>query len=261
MSSPATETSEDILVRRDGPVAIVTLNRPERLNAFTAEMRDLYLQTLQSLDQDENVRAIVVTGAGRAFSAGADFKSLEGLDAAELQRRRAGSRLDMDFPRQLSTPLIAAINGAVAGIAVAHALFADVRFISEDAFLTTAFSRIGLTAEGGLAWTLSRTVGPANALDLLMSSRRVSAQEGHRLGLFQYLSAPGVVLDEAVAYARRLADEISPYSMASMRTQVHAAADQTWDEAYAMTKGFVNESLDRPEFGQRVRAKTDRGQR
>lgn len=254
-----TDEEEPILVRRDGPVAVVTLNRPDRLNAFTRDMRTQYLHALQTLDADEQVRAIVVTGAGRAFSAGADFKSLDGLNAAELARRRANDDLDLDFPRSLSTPLIAAINGAVAGIAVAHALMADVRFVSEDAFLTTAFARIGLTAEGGLAWTLSRTIGPANALDLLISSRRVSAGEGHRLGLFQYVCDPDSTLSEALAYAHRLASEISAYSVFRMREQVHAAGDQTWDEAFAMSKDFIAESLDRPEFAERAQAKNRGG--
>ncbi|WP_312883193.1 enoyl-CoA hydratase-related protein [Actinomadura welshii] len=243
--------------RHDGPIrsetvneiALITLNRPERLNAFTAEMRALYLAALDRADRDPDVRAIVVTGAGRAFSAGADFKALEGLDAETMRARAAEQELPFDTAMRLRKPLIAAVNGPVAGIGMAHALMADVRFAAPEATFTTAFARLGLTAEGGLAWLLSRLVGTARALDLLYSSRTVGAAEAERIGLVQWTVPADELLDRARDYAAGLAAN-SAHSLARMREQVHAAWEQDWRTAYAFSQDLVYESLDRPEFAE-----------
>ncbi|TDC72090.1 enoyl-CoA hydratase [Actinomadura sp. GC306] len=230
-------------------IALITLNRPERLNAFTAEMRELYLAALDRADRDPEVRAIVVTGAGRAFSAGADFKALEGLDAETMRARSAAQRHPFDRAMRLRKPLIAAVNGPVAGIGVAHALMADVRFAAPEATFTTAFARLGLTAEGGTAWLLSRLVGTARALDLLYSSRPVGAAEAERIGLVQWIVPADELVDRARAYAAGLAAN-SAHSLTRMREQVHAAWEQDWRTAYAYSQDLVYESLDRPEFAE-----------
>ncbi|WP_395109907.1 enoyl-CoA hydratase-related protein [Actinomadura sp. SCN-SB] len=226
---------------------MITLNRPERLNAFTTEMRGLYLEALDRADHDPGVRAIVVTGAGRAFCAGADFKALEGLDAATLRARNDAQRLPFDTAMRLRKPLIAAVNGPAAGIGLAHTLMADLRFAAPGATFTTAFARLGLTAEGGTAWLLSRLVGTARALDLLYSSRTVGAEEAERIGLVQWIVPAEELLDRARAYAAGLAVN-SGYSLARMREQVHAAWEQDWDTAREHSQNLVYESLDRPEF-------------
>jgi enoyl-CoA hydratase/carnithine racemase len=241
------QDADAVLSKTANEIAVITLNRPERLNAFTAEMRGLYLEALDRADRDPGVRAIVVTGSGRAFCAGADFKALEGLDSATLRARNAAYRLPFDTAMRLRKPLVAAVNGPAAGIGLAHALMADLRFAAPEATFTTAFARLGLTAEGGTAWLLTRLVGTARALDLLYSSRTVGAEEAERIGLVQWIVPAERLLDQACAYAAGLAAN-SGYSLARMREQVHASWEQDWHTAYERSQDLVYESLDRPEF-------------
>ncbi|MFA1538155.1 enoyl-CoA hydratase-related protein [Actinomadura monticuli] len=245
-SAPA---SPEVLTKTADEIALITLNRPDRLNAFTPGMRELYLAALDRADRDPGVRAIVVTGAGRAFCAGADYTALDGLDAETLRARNAAQPVPFDTAMRLRKPLIAALNGPVAGIGLAHALMADVRFAAPEASFTSAFPRFGLTAEGGTAWLLSRLVGTARALDVLCSSRTVGAAEAERIGLVQWIVPAGELLDRARAYAAALAEN-SAYSLARMREQVHAAWEQDWPTAYERSVDLVYESLDRREFAE-----------
>ena len=197
--------SDPVLCEIDRGVATVTLNRPERKNAWTDEMERRYLGTLDALDRDPEVRAVVVTGSGDAFCPGLDFEALaetsrgaEGLDPT----RSIGPVL------MLGVPLVAAINGACAGIGLVQALACDVRFAADEAKLATSFARRGTVAELATAWLLPRIVGHANALDLLLSGRTVRADEAAALGLVNRVVAPERLLDEAHAYARDLAARV-----------------------------------------------------
>ncbi|MER6808191.1 enoyl-CoA hydratase-related protein [Spirillospora sp. NPDC000708] len=239
--------AQSILCKIVNQIALITLNRPSRLNALTPEMREAYLETLDRADRDADVRAIVVTGAGRAFCAGADLTALEGLDAAKMRSRMQDQKVPFDRALRLGKPLIAAVNGAVAGIGMAHVLMADIRFAAPEARFTTAFARLGLTAEGGTAWLLTRLVGTARAMDMLCSSRMVGAEEAERIGLVQWIVPADELLDRALAYAVVLAGN-SAYSLARMREQVYSAWEQDWPSAYEHSQQFVYESLDRPEF-------------
>ena len=179
--------SEVVQKAIDGGVAVLTLNRPERLNAWTAEMEQLYFAMLEECAAREDVRAIVVTGAGRGFCAGADMQELQELgeadaspaDMAEARQERRPQTLPLTIPK----PILAAINGPCAGIGLVQALMCDLRFAAEDAKLTTAFSRRGLVAEHGISWILPRLLGPARALDLLLSGRVLLGAEAQALGL------------------------------------------------------------------------------
>ncbi|TQM11325.1 enoyl-CoA hydratase-related protein [Pseudonocardia kunmingensis] len=246
------EASQSVVSNTEAGIASITLNRPHRLNAFTAEMRERYLAALAAADRDPAVRAIVVTGAGRAFSAGADLAALDGLDAATLRQREAEQEFAFDMAMRLRTPLVAAVNGPAAGIGMAHALFADVRLASDTATFTTAFARLGLTAEGGIAWLLARQVGTGSALDLLYSSRTVDSAEALRIGLVQRVVPAADLGDVARAYAADLVAGTSAWSLAQMREQVYSSWSQTWDDAYATSRELVFESLDRPEFADRL---------
>ncbi|SEG88634.1 Enoyl-CoA hydratase/carnithine racemase [Thermomonospora echinospora] len=248
--APEERDENPILYKTVDGIATITLNRPDRLNAFTRRMRELYLRCLARADRDEEVRAIVVTGAGRAFCAGADFKELDGLDAATLRARNAAQEIPFDTAVRLTKPLIAAVNGPVAGIGMAHALMADLRFAGASARFTTSFARLGLTAEGGVAWLLARLVGTARALDLLYSARLIDSAEALRIGLVQWVVPDGELLARARAYAADLAATSSPYSLARMREQVYGAWEQDWPSAYARAEELVYESLDRPEFAE-----------
>ena len=225
---------EDSLVLREhrGDVLVLTLNRPDRMNAFTDAMEDRYFDLLDAADADPQVRAVVVTGAGRGFCAGADMAdlSLAGtVDPAALPRRPRPKHHPLNFRK----PLIAAVNGAAAGLGFVQALNCDVRFAVPTAKFTTAFARRGLIAEYGVAWLLPRVVGTSRALDLLMSSRILTGEDAWRIGLVDHLADPDQLLDAAVAYAQELATHCSPTSMSVIKAQVQEAVDSDFATAVA----------------------------
>src|SRR5207245_627909 len=161
-----------------------------------------YFDLLDDCAQSDDVRVIVVTGAGRGFCAGADMAELQSIGADGLE----GTAAEHDprpqtFPLTVPKPIIAAVNGPCAGIGLVQALMCDMRFAAEDAKITTAFARRGLVAEHGISWILPRLVGPAHALELLLSGRVLLGAEAARIGLVNRALAPDMLLDEALAYA------------------------------------------------------------
>ncbi|MFV9453841.1 enoyl-CoA hydratase-related protein [Rhodococcus sp. NM-2] len=238
---------------REG-VALITLNRPHRLNALTVEMRTRYLSLLHHAGQDEAVRAIVVTGAGRGFCAGADFKALEGVDGQVLRDRQAAEQFPIDMARRIAKPVIAAVNGPAAGVGFAHALMADIRFASSQAVFTTSFAKLGLVAEAGTSWLLPRLIGSARALDLLWSGRKFSASEALSYGVVQSVWDPDELLERTLEYAHLLANGSSAYSIATIKEQVAADWSSSWADALERSHEKTVESFSRPEFAARVRA-------
>jgi enoyl-CoA hydratase/carnithine racemase len=219
-----TEQPELLYVVEDR-VATITFHRPHRHNALTRSMFRGYYDLLARAEADEEVRVVVVTGAGKAFSVGADFGVLQALsdaDPADLpDDPHSGLGYPVEFPVTLAKPVIAAVNGAAAGLGLVHALYADLRFAAADAKLTTAFSRRGLIAEYGMSWLLPRLVGVANALDLLLSARTLTAEEAFGLGLVQKVVPPGEACQAALAYAKEMAAQCSPRSLAVIKAQVY----------------------------------------
>ena len=213
-----THHDEPVLAEQEGAVLTLQLNRPDRLNAWTQAMEDRYFDLLAAADDDPDVRAVVVTGAGRGFCAGADLDDLGRL-ATHTGRYEAGRR-PKTFPLTIRKPLIGAINGACAGLGLIQALYCDVRFVSDTAKLTTAFARRGLVAEHAVSWLLPRLVGPARALDLLLSARVIRGDEAVALGLAARSISADAVLATAQAYAADLAKNCSPRSMAAMKHQI-----------------------------------------
>src|SRR3984885_10130537 len=209
--------SEVVLIEVADGVATLTLNRPERLNAWTQELEQAYFGLLARCAADEDVRVIVVTGAGRGFCAGADMQELQGIGEHGVnEQQRSGERPLQTFSLTVPKPIIAAINGACAGIGLVQALMCDIRFAAEGAKLTTAFARRRLVAEHGISWMLPRLVGPAKALDLLLSGRVVFAEEAQELGLVNRVLAPDRLMDAALEYAQEMVVNCSPRSMATM---------------------------------------------
>jgi enoyl-CoA hydratase/carnithine racemase len=225
----------------DDGVALLTLNRPDRLNAWTGRMEYEYRVAMAEAEADPAVRAVVITGAGRGFCAGADVKALDiaresgrystGLSEPmpPLPRPADGSsRPDFEhgfsFPLGMSKPVVAAVNGVAAGVGLVLACFCDVRFAAAGAKLTTSFGRLGLPAEHGISWVLPRLVGTARAADLLFSSRVVLAEEAEAMGLVNRVLPAGELLPFTLDYARRLATEISPWSLRAMKRQLYEDA-------------------------------------
>jgi enoyl-CoA hydratase/carnithine racemase len=249
--------SETVLYEvRDG-VALITFNRPDRLNAWTAEMGTAYFDRLDEAVTDSAVGAIVVTGAGRGFSAGADTELLR-----ELSDRGAAPPPPDSRPRDHAYGLpkltIAAINGAAVGMSLVHALYLDLRFAAAGAKLTAAFGRRGLVAENGVSWLLPRLVGTANALDILLSSRVILAEEAVTLGLVNRVYPAEDLLSETLAYARDVAANCSPASIAAMKSQLHADATGTLDEASARARTLTDISLAGPDSTEGLQSYVER---
>jgi enoyl-CoA hydratase/carnithine racemase len=251
--------SELVLKTVQDGVATLTLNRPERLNAWTQELERDYFAALGECAASEQVRVIVVTGAGRGFCAGADMQELQtlGEDGVDEQQRN-GARTPQSYPLTVPKPIIAAINGPCAGIGLVQALMCDLRFVAEDAKLTTAFARRGLVAEHGISWILPRLVGPATALDLLFSGRVLLGAEAAELGLANRAFPSGAVLEQALSYARVLASQCSPASMATIKRQVYADLDRTLPDTLARADELMLESFGAGDFVEGVNSFLER---
>ena len=207
-------------------VCTLTLNNPSRHNAWSRSMEERYFELLDRAWADDAVRAVVVTGSGRSFCPGLDTSALSGAPGLDLSGRRS-----QHYPLTVPKPMVAAINGACAGIGLVQALNCDVRFAARGARLSTAYARRGLPAEYGMSWVLPRVIGLERALDLLLSARTFDADEALAIGLVSRVTPPEEVLSAATAYARDLARFCSPRSMAAIRRQVWSDAGRGWPEA------------------------------
>jgi enoyl-CoA hydratase/carnithine racemase len=281
-----TDNYEDIRYEVRDRVGWITLDRPAKLNAWTAAMERSVKRALGAADHDDAVRAIVVTGAGRGFCAGADMGLLEGLTTAAPDTR-ALARSDVSKPvgptgggmapalrggamsvlgpdvsahyggrfgylMSVRKPIIAAINGPCAGIGLVFTCFCDVRFAAEQAVITTAFAQRGLIAEHGISWLLPRLVGPSRALELLLSARKLSGAEAEQLGLVNKAFPAERFVDEVTAYASRLAQTVSPRSLAVMKAQVWKSLFQDFEQALATADQEMLESFESEDFKEGV---------
>src|ERR1700730_7682910 len=246
---PTQETLYNVANR----VATITLNRPDKLNAWTALIESEVRSHMANAEQDDEVRVIVLTSAGRGFCAGADMSLLSavaerGLDYRDLDdrgreqvlrdgaNRREGAAPDFQkkysyFPA-IGKPVIAAINGPVVGLGLIITLYCDLRLASDASRFSTTFARRGLIAEYGLAWILPRLVGHANALDLLFSARLVDSAEALRMGLVNQVFPQDAFLAKVNEYAREVAANSSSRSLRIIKRQVYEAMSQPLAEAF-----------------------------
>ena len=248
-------------------VATITLNRPDKLNAWTSVMEREVRAAMGEADKDENVRVIVLTGAGRGFCAGADMSLLstvaeKGLDEArrtqsvQIAAKSEGSRSDFQkkysYFLALTKPVIAAINGPVVGLGLVITLYCDLRIASDAARFGTAFAQRGLIAEYGMAWMLPRLVGHANALDLLFSARMIDAAEALRMGLVNQVYPRETFLEEVQKNAAYLASNVSPRSLRVIKRQVYEAMFQTLAESFESSEQEMLTSLECEDFKEGV---------
>lgn len=267
------EPLEDLTLETRGSVALITLNRPDKLNAWTAAMERSMRIAMAAAANDPAVRAIVVTGAGRGFCAGADMNLLQEIDPDAGEKRSlasASSGVTYDWDRsagpdisshmggrfgyvpQIPKPVIAAINGPCAGLGMVFALWCDMRVGAEDCFFTTAFSKRGLIAEHGISWLLPELTGHSVAMDLLFSARRVEADEARSVGLLNAVAPSEGLVDQALAYGQDLADSVSPRSVAVMKAQVWKARFQSLREAIDTGDDEMNKSFASADFKEGV---------
>jgi enoyl-CoA hydratase/carnithine racemase len=257
----------EILYEREGPVAVITLNRPETLNALTDLTQAEVRHALDASERDPQVLGSVLTGAGRGFCSGVDMNALSAMSEAGGLIRRSHDHLRadpgnvLDDPNYkwapayflgLRKPLVAAVNGACAGLGFSYATFCDMRFMARGARVVTSFSPRGLVAEHGTSWLLPRLVGPSNALDMVWSSRRIEAEEAHRLGWANRLCEPGEASADAVAYLKGIAETAAPMSLMMMKRQVWRHLNRDLAEAMRESTEWTEESLARPDFKEGV---------
>lgn len=215
-------------------IATITLNRPHRGNAWTGRMHTEYRYLLQKADQDKGVRVIIVTGAGNRFCVGGDAKALDGHSKSGSYDAGTGPDLvlpgetefapfreDFSYHFAVRKPVIAAINGAAAGVGLVLACYADIRFAVPDAKLTTAHGPLNLPAEYGLSWLLPRLIGGARAMELLISSRKFLTDEGERIGLIHRLVEPAALREETRTYAVDLMTRVSPEAAYQSKRQTY----------------------------------------
>jgi len=252
----------------DQRVAQLTLNRPDRLNAWTGRMHTEYRAALARAADDDGVRVIVVTGAGRGFCAGADTSALSkhadagaydaGIDAATIATPGFGVRPEYDhafaYHFGIPKPIIAAVNGPAAGVGLVLACFCDLRFAAAGAKLTTSAGRLGLPAEYGLSWVLPRLVGIGHAADLLLSSRVLLAEEAATIGLVNRVLPSSELLPFALEYATTMARDIAPTSLASAKRQLYADLHRDVGSAVAESEHLLETMVEQPDYAEGVRA-------
>lgn len=243
--------TEPILYEVSEGIATITLNRPDRLNAWTEALGTAYFDRLDEAADDPHVKVIVVTGAGRGFCAGADMDMLQGIGSADDGPAQPETRAHT-HATGVPKPVIAAINGACAGLGLVHASMADLRFAAEGAKFTTAFSRRGLVAEHGTSWVLPRLLGPSVALDLLMSGRVFMADEALELGFVNRVVPADELMAVTRAYALDLAANVASTAMAVIKRQVWGHYDMTLNDSLAETNDMMKRSLKRPDFKEGV---------
>jgi len=253
--------------RASHAVATITLDRPERLNAWTGRMNTEYRSLLGRAASDPSVRVIVVTGAGRGFCAGADTAALEGHverggydpgTGPDLERPGYGVRpeFDAEFAYQfgIPKPIIAAVNGPAAGVGFALACYCDLRFAAAGAKLTSSHGRLGLPAEFGLSWLVPRLIGLTRAADVLLSSRVLLAEEAADIGLVNKVTPPDELLETVERYARALATEISPASLAATKLQLYTDLHRDAATAARDADDRLRAMMTEPDFAEGVAA-------
>lgn len=251
---------------KDG-VALITLNRPDKLNAWTTRMAEEIQDASLGACEDDAARVILITGAGRGFCAGADMKLLAdmggggaqaaGDDPADAPRPRP-TDVRSDFSHKYSyfpalpKPVIAAINGPVAGIGLVLTLYCDIRIAAEDARFTTAFVKRGLIAEYGGAWLAPRIMGVSNALEVFLSGRMFDGREARELGLVSRVLPGEGFAAAALDYARDLAANNSPRSMRVMKQQIWESLFQDLDAAVELSLVEMKASVASEDFKEGV---------
>jgi enoyl-CoA hydratase/carnithine racemase len=250
----------------DDPIATITLNRPKVLNAWTNQMGAEIKHAFARAEAEPAVVVIILTGAGRGFCAGADLNILENVSEGGSEAA-VSSELDADpgdptigasfrgtfsYPMSIPKPVIAAINGPCAGMAVPIASYCDMRFAAQSASFTTAFSKRGLIAEWGISWILTRLVGPAHAMDLLFSSRKIDAVEAERIGLVNRVLPDGELLPFVKDYAREMAAGCSPRSIAIMKREIYQHMMESLEHAEKDSIQLMLESFKAPDFKEGV---------
>ena len=254
-------------------VAVITMNRPETLNALTDRTQAEIRHALDQSERTGDVVGTVLTGAGRGFCSGVDMNALGAMSEAGRRLGAAHADLAADpgnpdndpnfeigatYFLGLRKPLIAAINGACAGLGFSYAVFCDLRFVDRTARFATAFSQRGLIAEHGTSWMLPRLIGPANALDILWTGRKFDGEEAGRIGLANRVCEPGECVNDACAYLLEIADVAAPNSLMMMKRQIYRHLNAELRRAMEESNAWMDASLARGDFKEGVASFVER---
>ena len=248
-------------------IATIALNRPHRANAWTGRVHTEYRYLLNQADQDPRVGAIVVTGRGKAFCVGGDSEALEGHSkrggydpgtGPDLAQPGYGVSDNFDaafaYHFGLTKPVIAAVNGPAAGVGLALACFADIRFAIPGIKFTTAHGKLNLPAEYGLSWMLPRIMGLGRANDILLTSRVFLSDEALTLGFVNQLFEPAELLEKTHAYARNLIDSVSPNSLRQTRWQIYRDLHRDVAASVQESEVLLNDMMREADYREGVRA-------
>lgn len=248
-------------------IATLILDRPHRLNAWTGRMHEEYRWALDQAERDDQVRAVVVTGAGRAFCAGADATALSGHAnkgeyddgvRAPLAEPGYGVRPEFDqlfaYHFGLTKPVVAAINGPAAGVGLVLACYCDLRFAAAGTKLTTAHGKLNLPAEYGLSWLLPRLIGLTRATELLLSSRVILAEEAAAIGLVNSVHEGDELLPQTYDYVRDLIATVSPGSLRETKRQIYTDLHRDVGSAIVESDQLLREMVKHPDFAEGVAA-------
>ena len=224
---------DTILVEVSGRIATITLNRPEKLNAFAGTMREDLADALDRAGSDPAVRCVILTGAGRAFSSGGDIEAMGELQKRDdeegfLRLLESGRRIVLTI-RRMAKPVVAMIHGVAAGAGCNLALACDYRIASVEAKLGETFARIGLHPDWGGTYFLPRLIGPSKALELMMTGRMVGAEEALALGMVDRVVAPARLHEETRAFAAQLAAG-PPLAIGDLKAAVYGSESRSLEE-------------------------------
>lgn len=271
MGSPAVPSGDEVAYEKVDQVALLTFNRPQSLNAFTPSMHAQYRTLLAAAEADGTVRAIVVTGAGSAFCAGADTTSVRNV--AENGTYPTGDKPKVDarpgygvhpaFDRPLvyhfglTKPVIAAINGPAIGMGFVLACCADIRLLAHGASCSAGFARLGLPVEFGLSWILPRLIGLSRAAEVLLSDRQINSDEAVTMGLASRALEPGQLVPQALAMGADIAKTCAPTALREAKRQIYMDLFRDLESAYGDASTLVKRMVAEPAFREAVAARTE----
>lgn len=242
---------ETVLYEAEDGVAVITLNRPEAMNAWTPLLSDELMLACGAADADDDVRAVVVTGAGRAFCAGADLSGGEAGFVGGGPTAQSGPRL---WPFQVRKPVIAAINGHAVGVGITYPMLCDIRIVSETAKIQYAMVRRGVIPELGSHALLPRVIGFANAAELMLTGRQFLGSEAVELGLAARAVPADQVLNEAMTIARDIAVNVAPVSAALTKKLMWEGLNTSVERMLALESSLLPGLAGSPDAGEGVRA-------
>ncbi len=259
---------DEILYEVEDPTAVITFNRPQTLNSFTYKTLAEFRHAIAAAEADPKVVGIIVTGSGRGFSAGMDMNALAEMTKTGesgggdfgLRAHPGDPSMGENFAKMntylmaVRKPVLAAVNGACAGLGFSLACMCDMRFVERQARFITSFSARGLVAEHGTSWILPRLIGPSKALDIFWTGRRIEGEEALELGIANRLCENGESVNDAKEFVRGLAKTSSPRSLMEMKQMVYRHLNMELGPAIDETQRRQDDSLKRPDFTEGVQS-------